>query len=86
MSGELAVLPMNIRTPFRNGRDVLLGTDPPVALTQRTKRVLAGLKFNEALPERLATATLATRLADLDSAARVLAETIRFTAIEGISR
>ncbi|MGH3238104.1 MAG: helicase-related protein, partial [Streptosporangiaceae bacterium] len=37
------------------------------------QRALAGLKFNEALPERLATATLAARLADLDSAARVLA-------------
>jgi ATP-dependent helicase Lhr and Lhr-like helicase len=43
------------------------------------QRALAGLKFNEALPERLATATLAARLADLDSAARVLAEPARFT-------
>jgi ATP-dependent Lhr-like helicase len=46
------------------------------------KRALAGLKFNEALPERLATATLAARLADLDSAARVLAEPARFTIID----
>jgi ATP-dependent Lhr-like helicase len=30
------------------------------------QRALAGLKFNEALPERLATATLAVRLADVD--------------------
>jgi ATP-dependent helicase Lhr and Lhr-like helicase len=43
------------------------------------QRALAGLKFNEALPERLATATLAARLADLDSAARVLTEPARFT-------
>jgi ATP-dependent Lhr-like helicase len=43
------------------------------------QRALAGLKFNEALPERLATATLAARLADLDSAARILVEPTRFT-------
>jgi ATP-dependent helicase Lhr and Lhr-like helicase len=42
-------------------------------------RALAGLKFNEALPERLATATLATRLADLPAAAAVLNEPTRFT-------
>jgi ATP-dependent Lhr-like helicase len=41
-------------------------------------RALAGLKFNEALPERLATATLAARLADLDNAAAVLREPVRF--------
>jgi ATP-dependent Lhr-like helicase len=42
-------------------------------------RALAGLKFSEALPERLAYATLAARLADLDSAERVLGERVRFT-------
>jgi ATP-dependent helicase Lhr and Lhr-like helicase len=41
-------------------------------------RALAGLKFNEALPKRLAAATMAARLADLDSAARVLGEPVRF--------
>ena len=41
-------------------------------------RALAGLKFSEALPERLATATLAARLADLDSAVTVLGEPVRF--------
>ena len=46
------------------------------------QRALAGLKFNEALPERLATATLAARLADVDSAARVLAEPLRFTVVD----
>ena len=35
------------------------------------QRALEGLKFNEALPERLASATLAARLADLDSALHV---------------
>jgi ATP-dependent Lhr-like helicase len=43
------------------------------------KRALAGLKFSEALPGRLAEATLAARLADLDSALAVLAEPTRFT-------
>ena len=42
------------------------------------QRALAGLKFNEALPERLATATLAGRMADLDSAVQVLIEPVRF--------
>ncbi|HEX5539969.1 MAG TPA: hypothetical protein VFX60_00115 [Micromonospora sp.] len=39
---------------------------------------LAGLKFSAALPKRLATATLAARLADLDGAATVLNEPNRF--------
>jgi ATP-dependent Lhr-like helicase len=47
-------------------------------------RALAGLKFNEALPDRLATATLATRLADLDSAARILTEPARFTITDNL--
>lgn len=38
---------------------------------------LAGLKFNAALPPRLAEATLAARLADLDAAA-VLSDPVRF--------
>jgi ATP-dependent helicase Lhr and Lhr-like helicase len=46
------------------------------------ERALAGLKFSEALPERLAMATLAARLADLDSAARVLAEPSRFVSVQ----
>lgn len=47
---------------------------------------LAGLKFNEALPKRLAVATLAARLADLDSALRTLAEPVRFNvAVEDLN-
>ncbi|MGH3402784.1 MAG: hypothetical protein ACRDRJ_09810 [Streptosporangiaceae bacterium] len=46
------------------------------------QRALDGLKFSEALPERLATATLAARLADLDSAAQVLAEAGRFNILD----
>jgi ATP-dependent Lhr-like helicase len=49
------------------------------------RRALAGLKFNEALPERLATATLAARIADLDSAVQVLAEPGRFTVVGNLS-
>ncbi|WP_329787389.1 DEAD/DEAH box helicase [Lentzea sp. DG1S-22] len=49
-----------------------------LCLPEVDERALAGLKFNEALPEHLAVATLAERLADLDGAARVLAEPLRF--------
>ena len=46
------------------------------------QRALEGLKFNEALPERLALATLAARLEDIDSASQVLEEPARFTVVE----
>jgi ATP-dependent Lhr-like helicase len=49
-----------------------------LCLPEVDERALAGLKFSEALPHRLAVATLAARLADLDSAAQVLAEPVRF--------
>jgi ATP-dependent Lhr-like helicase len=49
-----------------------------LVLPEVDERALAGLKFNEALPPHLAVATLAARLADLDGAARVLAEPSRF--------
>ncbi|WP_433461696.1 DEAD/DEAH box helicase [Spirillospora sp. CA-128828] len=42
------------------------------------ERALRGLKFNEALPARLATATLAARLADVDGALTALTEPTRF--------
>ncbi|MDJ0462990.1 DEAD/DEAH box helicase [Streptomyces sp. H27-C3] len=42
-------------------------------------RALNGLKFSAALPTRLAEATLAARLADLDGAAAALREQSRFT-------
>jgi ATP-dependent Lhr-like helicase len=50
-----------------------------LTLPDPSPRAVAGLKFNAALPDRLATATLAARLADLDSALSVLAEPTRFT-------
>jgi ATP-dependent Lhr-like helicase len=42
------------------------------------ERALQGLKFSDALPARLAEATLAARLADLGSASHVLGERVRF--------
>jgi ATP-dependent helicase Lhr and Lhr-like helicase len=42
------------------------------------EKALTGLKFSEALPRHLAVATLATRLADLEHAASVLDEPVRF--------
>ncbi|GAA4227755.1 DEAD/DEAH box helicase [Actinomadura meridiana] len=42
------------------------------------ERALRGLKFNEALPARLAVATLAARLADLDGALIALTDPARF--------
>jgi ATP-dependent helicase Lhr and Lhr-like helicase len=53
-----------------------------LCLPEVDERALIGLKFNEALPERLATATLAARMADLAAAAAVLAEPVRFTIID----
>lgn len=42
-------------------------------------RALSGLKFNAALPVRLAESTLAARLANLDGALATLREPTRFT-------
>jgi ATP-dependent Lhr-like helicase len=52
-----------------------------LCLPEVNKRALTGLKFSEALPERLAVATLAARLADLRGAEHVLAEPTRFLSI-----
>ncbi|MEV8631936.1 hypothetical protein AB0395_09785 [Streptosporangium sp. NPDC051023] len=48
-------------------------------LSEVDEKALHGLKFSAALPERLAVATLATRLADLDGAAAVLGEPVRWS-------
>ncbi|MFV2102972.1 DEAD/DEAH box helicase [Micromonospora sp. LOL_024] len=50
-----------------------------ICLPDVSVKAIAGLKFSAALPARLATATLAARLADTDSAAAVLGEPVRFT-------
>jgi ATP-dependent helicase Lhr and Lhr-like helicase len=49
-----------------------------LSLPEVDDKALAGLKFSDALPRHLAVATLATRLADLDHAAQVLGEPVRF--------
>jgi ATP-dependent helicase Lhr and Lhr-like helicase len=49
-----------------------------LCLPEIDEKALAGLKFSEALPHRLAVATLATRLADPANARSVLLETSRF--------
>lgn len=49
-----------------------------LCLPEVDDKALAGLKFSDALPHHLATATLAARLADLDHASSVLREPVRF--------
>jgi ATP-dependent Lhr-like helicase len=49
-----------------------------LCLPEPSEKALVGLKFSDALPKRLAMATLAGRLADLDGAAAVLKEATRF--------
>nr|WP_308196734.1 DEAD/DEAH box helicase [Saccharopolyspora erythraea] len=49
-------------------------------LPEIEERALNGLKFNEALPQELATSTLAARLADIDGAIKALKQSVRFVA------
>jgi len=49
-----------------------------ICLPHVDKKAAAGLKFSAALPHRLAVATLAARLADIDGAATALAEPVAF--------
>ncbi|GGO30364.1 DEAD/DEAH box helicase [Micromonospora parathelypteridis] len=52
-----------------------------ICLPEVNDRAVAGLKFSTALPERLARATLAARLADLPGAAALLDEPVRFVVL-----
>ncbi|MET8084662.1 hypothetical protein [Micromonospora sp. NPDC005237] len=52
-----------------------------LCLPEVNDKALDGLKFGAALPKRLAAATLAARLADLDGAAVVLDEPVRFVVL-----
>jgi ATP-dependent Lhr-like helicase len=56
------------------------GAAQRLCLPEVDEKALEGLKFNSALPRRLAEATLAARLADLPHAASVLNEPARFIA------
>ncbi|WP_432957278.1 DEAD/DEAH box helicase [Micromonospora haikouensis] len=64
-------------------RSLVADAGQRICLPEVNTRALAGLKFGVALPERLARATLAARLADLPGAAAVLAEPVRFVALPG---
>jgi ATP-dependent helicase Lhr and Lhr-like helicase len=59
-------------------RDGIADAAERLCLPDVNERALVGLKFSVALPERLAMATLAARLADLEGAASVLNEPTRF--------
>ncbi|WP_067482818.1 DEAD/DEAH box helicase [Actinomadura hibisca] len=55
--------------------------EAPLVLPDIDPRAVRGLKFSAALPDHLATATMATRLADLPAAETVLGEPSRFNVI-----
>jgi ATP-dependent Lhr-like helicase len=59
-------------------RALIADASQRLCLPDVNKKALGGLKFSQALPERLALATLAARLADLDGADAVLGESVRF--------
>ncbi|GHJ36000.1 DEAD/DEAH box helicase [Streptomyces sp. TS71-3] len=62
---------------WRSARQAV-DTSAPLVLPDVDRRAVSGLKFSAALPERLAVATLAARLADFDGARAALAEPTRF--------
>ncbi|MCO1594875.1 hypothetical protein M8C17_06810 [Micromonospora sp. RHAY321] len=55
-----------------------------ICLPDVTDKAIAGLMFSAALPERLAVATLAARLADVPAAQAVLAEPTRVTFLPAV--
>ncbi|MFJ4778893.1 DEAD/DEAH box helicase [Streptomyces sp. NPDC088762] len=57
------------------------GAAAKLCLPAVDERAVQGLKFAEALPPRLAEATLSARLANLEQAAAVLDEPVRFVAV-----
>ena len=59
-------------------RALIADAEERLCLPDIDKKALEGLKFSAALPERLATATLAARLANLPGAAEILAAPTRF--------
>jgi ATP-dependent Lhr-like helicase len=62
-------------------RELTADAEQRLCLPEVTEKAVEGLKFNTALPERLAIATLAARLADFDGATRILGEPARFVSI-----
>jgi ATP-dependent Lhr-like helicase len=62
-------------------RALVADAEERLCLPDIDKKALEGLKFSAALPERLATATLAARLANLSGAAEILAAPTRFVSV-----
>jgi ATP-dependent Lhr-like helicase len=62
-------------------RDLTADATDRLCLPEVSKKALDGLKFSAALPERLAMATLAARLADLTGAQQILTESARFVSV-----
>lgn len=96
-NATLAATLTTIADPLQRPTDTCIRLREDVTLTEWTKataeavdqlclpavdaRALNGLKFSAALPTRLAEATLAARLADLEGAAAALREPSRFTIV-----
>ncbi|MEV4770583.1 DEAD/DEAH box helicase [Micromonospora humida] len=59
-------------------RAATVDAEQRICLPAVDEKALVGLKFSAALPIRLATATLAARIAEVDAAAAVLREPVRF--------
>ncbi|MFI5491644.1 DEAD/DEAH box helicase [Actinoplanes sp. NPDC051859] len=59
-------------------RELTVDASTRLCLPEVSRKALDGLKFSAALPERLAMATLAARLANLTGAEQILAESSRF--------
>ena len=71
---------IRLRADLRPGTFALAARElrDHLCLPEIDDKALDGLKFSDALPRHLAVATLATRLADTEHAAAVLAEPVRF--------
>lgn len=65
----------------RAWRDLVADAAERLCLPEVSRKALEGLKFSAALPDRLATATLASRMADSPGAAAVLGEPSRFVSV-----
>lgn len=57
--------------------------DAVLVLPDVDRRAVHGLKFSVALPERLAVATVAARLADFEAAGATLRELVRYHCVQG---
>jgi ATP-dependent Lhr-like helicase len=73
-------LSIRLRADLRSStwRGVVDALQNHLCLPEIDEKAIAGLKFSDALPQHLAVATLAARLADLNHARAVLTEPARF--------